>query len=280
MVHDDSCGSFQADATLTAAEKATIAAWVEGGAGRGHAGHADAAVQAGAGGRARRSRRRRSPPSRRAARWRSSTTTAASCWTRRTRRTRSSPATTSFRATRPSSTTSSCSPSIRRRWAPATGPTRRSCRSWTARRPIASGWPCFGAAGDGVDVSGVPVTWAPGQGVVNYPNGMGVPVQHHRQAGGAGALQPRRPVERGQDRQHHRAPALRELGQPRPGVPASRSVPGQPGQRDARLATGRPGEHEVHVDADRAPTSAWAASRTSIWWPSCRTCTSAASARR
>ena len=42
--------------------------------------------------------------------------------------------------------------------------------------PDRLGWPCFGAAGDGVDVSGVPVTWAPGQGVVNYPSGMGVPV--------------------------------------------------------------------------------------------------------
>lgn len=40
--------------------------------------------------------------------------------------------------------------------------------------PDRLGWPCFGAAGDGVDVSGVPVTWAPGQGVVNYPDGMGV----------------------------------------------------------------------------------------------------------
>jgi hypothetical protein len=43
--------------------------------------------------------------------------------------------------------------------------------------PDRLGWPCFGAAGDGVDVSGVPVTWAPGQGVVNYPTGMGVPVR-------------------------------------------------------------------------------------------------------
>jgi hypothetical protein len=42
--------------------------------------------------------------------------------------------------------------------------------------PDRPGWPCFGAAGDGVDVSGVPVTWAPGQGVVNYPDGMGVPI--------------------------------------------------------------------------------------------------------
>jgi hypothetical protein len=42
--------------------------------------------------------------------------------------------------------------------------------------PDRLGWPCFGGAGDGIDISGVPVTWAPGQGVVNYPNGMGFPV--------------------------------------------------------------------------------------------------------
>jgi Flp pilus assembly pilin Flp len=34
--------------------------------------------------------------------------------------------------------------------------------------PDRLGWPCFGAAGDNVDVSGVPVTWAPGQGIVEY----------------------------------------------------------------------------------------------------------------
>jgi hypothetical protein len=43
--------------------------------------------------------------------------------------------------------------------------------------PDRLGWPCFGAAGDGVDISGVPVTWAPGQGIVSYPTGMGVPVR-------------------------------------------------------------------------------------------------------
>jgi hypothetical protein len=42
--------------------------------------------------------------------------------------------------------------------------------------PDRLGWPCFGAAGDGVDIDGVPVTWGPGQGVVRYPDGMGVPV--------------------------------------------------------------------------------------------------------
>lgn len=39
--------------------------------------------------------------------------------------------------------------------------------------PDRDGWPCFGAAGDSVKVAGVPVEWAPGQGVVNYPDGMG-----------------------------------------------------------------------------------------------------------
>jgi copper type II ascorbate-dependent monooxygenase-like protein len=40
--------------------------------------------------------------------------------------------------------------------------------------PDRLGWPCFGGAGDGLDVESVPVTWAPGQGIVNYPAGMGV----------------------------------------------------------------------------------------------------------
>ena len=39
--------------------------------------------------------------------------------------------------------------------------------------PTRDGWPCFGAAGDNVAVAGVPVEWAPGQGVVNYPPSMG-----------------------------------------------------------------------------------------------------------
>jgi hypothetical protein len=42
--------------------------------------------------------------------------------------------------------------------------------------PTRAGWPCFGGAGDGINASGAPVTWAPGQGIVNYPAGMGVPL--------------------------------------------------------------------------------------------------------
>ncbi len=36
------------------------------------------------------------------------------------------------------------------------------------------GWDCYGAAGEGVLPQGVPVTWAPGQGAVNFPDGVGV----------------------------------------------------------------------------------------------------------
>jgi hypothetical protein len=43
--------------------------------------------------------------------------------------------------------------------------------------PDRLGWDCFGAAGDGVKVSAVPVTWAPGQGVVTYPDGMGIQIK-------------------------------------------------------------------------------------------------------
>ncbi len=46
-----------------------------------------------------------------------------------------------------------------------------------AESPDRDGWPCFGAAGDGVEVEGIPVTWAPGQGVVNFPEGTGYRVQ-------------------------------------------------------------------------------------------------------
>ncbi|HKU37638.1 MAG TPA: hypothetical protein VJR89_05810 [Polyangiales bacterium] len=43
--------------------------------------------------------------------------------------------------------------------------------------PDRAGWPCFGMAGEGVDVAAVPVAWAPGQGIVRYPNQSGVPFQ-------------------------------------------------------------------------------------------------------
>jgi mono/diheme cytochrome c family protein len=45
-----------------------------------------------------------------------------------------------------------------------------------AQSPDRDGWPCFGMAGDGVHVESVPVVWAPGQGVVEYPGDSGVPL--------------------------------------------------------------------------------------------------------
>lgn len=45
-----------------------------------------------------------------------------------------------------------------------------------AESPDRLGWPCFGLAGEGVSVRSVPVVWAPGQGVVNFPGSSGVPL--------------------------------------------------------------------------------------------------------
>jgi hypothetical protein len=45
-----------------------------------------------------------------------------------------------------------------------------------AASPDHDGWPCYGLAGEGVQVDGVPVTWAPGMGVVRYPAGTGVAI--------------------------------------------------------------------------------------------------------
>ncbi len=44
-----------------------------------------------------------------------------------------------------------------------------------ASDPDRAGWPCFGLAGEGVEVDAVPVSWAPGQGPVQFPDQLGVP---------------------------------------------------------------------------------------------------------
>jgi copper type II ascorbate-dependent monooxygenase-like protein len=46
--------------------------------------------------------------------------------------------------------------------------------------PERDGWPCFGMAGDGVSTEDVPLVWAPGQGVVDYPGGAGVRLRRDR----------------------------------------------------------------------------------------------------
>lgn len=43
--------------------------------------------------------------------------------------------------------------------------------------PEREGWPCFGLAGEGVEVSSIPVTWAPGQGTVEFPADSGSRIQ-------------------------------------------------------------------------------------------------------
>jgi hypothetical protein len=43
-----------------------------------------------------------------------------------------------------------------------------------AESPDEPGWSCFGSAGDGVWVEGVPITWAPGTGATRFPGGAGV----------------------------------------------------------------------------------------------------------
>jgi len=43
--------------------------------------------------------------------------------------------------------------------------------------PDQPGWDCFGTAGDGVVPSGSPVSWAPGGGATNFPEGTGVRIE-------------------------------------------------------------------------------------------------------
>src|SRR5690606_31027695 len=61
--------------------------------------------------------------------------------------------------------------------------------------PDRPGWPCIGGAGDDVVTKSVPIGWAPGQGVVDFPTGSGSPVEagdmlvvqiHYNMAAGLG----------------------------------------------------------------------------------------------
>jgi hypothetical protein len=56
-------------------------------------------------------------------------------------------------------------------------PNREVIGALDAASPDREGWPCYGLAGDGVDVAGIPITWAPGMGVVHYPDRTGVRVK-------------------------------------------------------------------------------------------------------
>ena len=50
-------------------------------------------------------------------------------------------------------------------------------RALDQESPDRDGWQCFGMAGEGVRAKATPVVWAPGQGVVQYPNDSGVPLK-------------------------------------------------------------------------------------------------------
>ncbi len=70
-----------------------------------------------------------------------------------------------------------------------------------AMSPDRDGWPCFGAAGEGVEPSGLPVVWAPGTGATRYPEGVGARISagellvvqvHYNLAGTPGTPDPDR----------------------------------------------------------------------------------------
>jgi hypothetical protein len=50
-----------------------------------------------------------------------------------------------------------------------------------AEDPDRDGWPCFGAAGEGVSVESVPIQWGPGAGAVTFARGAGIRVQRDRE---------------------------------------------------------------------------------------------------
>lgn len=58
---------------------------------------------------------------------------------------------------------------------------RERMKALQAETPDRAGWPCFNAAGDGVEIDASFVVWAPGQGVVNYPKGTGIPIDPKQQ---------------------------------------------------------------------------------------------------
>jgi Copper type II ascorbate-dependent monooxygenase, C-terminal domain len=70
-----------------------------------------------------------------------------------------------------------------------------------AESPDRDGWPCFGAAGEGVEPAGLPVVWAPGTSATRYPEGVGARVSagelfvvqvHYNLAGIEGESEPDR----------------------------------------------------------------------------------------
>ena len=178
MVHDGSCQTFQDDPTLSADQIATITAWVDGGTSEGTPRRRCRRCRRNRPYRTQaRCRRPRSCRCRRGESWLSSTSIDASCST--------------FPQTGDTFITGyDVSPGdaaiVHHVLGFVVDPTATGDGGMTnaqimanlqAQSPNRVGWPCFGGAGDGVNVDGLPIAWAPGQGIVEYPTGMGVPVK-------------------------------------------------------------------------------------------------------
>jgi hypothetical protein len=54
-------------------------------------------------------------------------------------------------------------------------------RALDQRDPERDGWPCFAAAGEGITVESIPISWGPGTGAYSYPFGTGVRVRQDRE---------------------------------------------------------------------------------------------------
>ena len=175
MVHDDSCGSFQDQKALTAAQKATIAAWVNGGAAEG------TPVTL-------------TPPAKPALPGAVDVMTPLFSPVAQGGQLAENDEYRCFPLAAPIATNafltgydvSPGEPSIVHHVivfvvdpaAKAGGNLTNAAvmQALDDQSPDRLGWPCFGGAGDNLKVDSVPVTWAPGQGVVGYPDGMGVPI--------------------------------------------------------------------------------------------------------
>ena len=280
MVHDGSCQSFQDDVSLTANQKSTIAAWVDGGAPEGTPVDADAAAAAGAGGRGRhrdaavhaggagRAARgvRRVPllP----ARFAGGLERLPHRLRRHARR----------RVDRPSRA------GVHRRSAgdgPGRAHQRRDHAGARRRLTRSPGLALLRRRRRRRGRVGLPVDLGARPGDRRVPDRHGRADQDDRQAGHPDPLQPRGPRLRRQDRQHHRPPAVREQRQPPARVPAARTACSTRSatRRPTRCRPGRPTSRTTWTRTGR-DMGLRRQSRPSIWWASCRTCTGAASGRR
>ncbi|HEX2656861.1 MAG TPA: cytochrome c, partial [Polyangia bacterium] len=179
MVHDDSCGSFDAAKTVTATEKATIAAWVNGGAPEG-------------------TPVKLTPPAKPMLTGALDVSTPQFSPVPQGGQTAQNDEYRCFALDAPNPRdafvtgydVSPGEPSIVHHVIVfvvdpfalvGNGVTNAdTIRTLDDASPDRLGWPCFGGAGDNLKVDSIPVTWAPGQGVVNYPDGMGVSMPSSR----------------------------------------------------------------------------------------------------